>query len=348
MLCTPMIRNLNLYHCINTIAQRLVIATALVLWPYGLERCMAEGVVSVAGFAMAEVAMAEVAMAGSAIDGPPSVVDFARDVAPILRERCSPCHSGSGPKGGLDVTDSSALMGYIEAGNPAASSLWTDYLRQPAKSTDPKSTVMPPDGPLRGSELAVLQTWIQDGANWPSDFRFGDAPSSQARSENRSWLDRLYHSIGYFHPAMVHFPIVLFVLSAACAILSPFLGLRCQSTAFHCLVLAVLLSAVTAFMGWSFAYSKGYPAWNRMLATNASAGEQSFFYHRWLGTSVPILGAICVVVGMIGRRTKSGWMNTLWRVGAVVLGGIVGLVGHQGGYLVYGDLIQQAIEQWTK
>lgn len=82
--------------------------------------------------------------------------DFARDIAPILKNRCAECHSGAAPKGEFDVSSRDALMGYIEPGKPLESSLWTDYLTQPSKTKDPKSSVMPPRGPLERSELCGL------------------------------------------------------------------------------------------------------------------------------------------------------------------------------------------------
>ncbi|MCE2809415.1 MAG: hypothetical protein LW850_03335 [Planctomycetaceae bacterium] len=44
-------------------------------------------------------------------------VDFSKDIAPILREHCLQCHSGPQPKGGFDISDREALLGYITPGH---------------------------------------------------------------------------------------------------------------------------------------------------------------------------------------------------------------------------------------
>ena len=98
---------------------------------------------------------------------PTKITDFVRDIAPLLRDQCVSCHDGDKAKNGFVVGDRDALMGFVEPGDAAASSLWTDYLNQPSRDQDADSLVMPPDGPLNAMQLAVLKLWIDEGANWP-------------------------------------------------------------------------------------------------------------------------------------------------------------------------------------
>jgi len=147
---------------------------------------------------------------------------------------------------------------------------------------------------------------------------------------------------------MVHFPIAFYFLSGACAALSYFLGPRCQALAFQSLVLGAITSIATVLMGWSFAETQGFSAWTQLLDANATHEQQNFFMHRWLGTLTAVLGIVCVLAGLIARRTKSSKFNHMWRVGAIALAGLVGLVGHQGGELVYGDIFEKALEQLRK
>ena len=92
-------------------------------------------------------------------------VDFDRDVAPILSRRCIGCHSGSAPKGELDLSrKDDALRGgklgpAIQPGTIEVSQLWI------AVSND----VMPPGKPISPVERAVLKTWIEEGAVWGQD-----------------------------------------------------------------------------------------------------------------------------------------------------------------------------------
>jgi hypothetical protein len=91
--------------------------------------------------------------------------DFDSAVAPLLSERCLDCHSGSSPRGGLDLSRRrTAMIGGDEGevlvpGKPEASRLW-EYVA---------GDKMPPKKPLPASEKAILRSWIAAGARWGSD-----------------------------------------------------------------------------------------------------------------------------------------------------------------------------------
>jgi uncharacterized membrane protein len=269
------------------------------------------------------------------------ITNFARDIAPILREKCNSCHNGDNARNGFVVLKRDAFLGFVEPGKVSDSSIWTDYLVQPPKEKQPDSLVMPPEGPLKAPELALIRLWIEEGAEW-------SVIEQSVVESSPSIFRRAFLAIGYFHPAMVHFPIALFLVGGLCAFLSYFLGPKCQSTAFQCLTLAAFSSVVTVVMGWGFAETKGYPAWNKMLSYDATQEEINFFYHRWLGTLTALLGIACVFAGLIARRNKSKTWNNGWRLGTILLAALVGLVGHQGGELIYGDIFQKAIERLLK
>ena len=114
------------------------------------------------------------------------------------------------------------------------------------------------------------------------------------------------------------------------------------------MVFAALASVLTVVMGWSFAEIQGYPVWHKLLENNATHDEENFFYHRWLGTFTAAIGLVCVVLGLLARFYKSNRLNHAWRIGAIALAALVGIVGHQGGELVYGDIFGKAIEQLRK
>jgi uncharacterized membrane protein len=279
------------------------------------------------------------------------IINFDNDIAPILRDKCLSCHQGDTAKNGFIVSDKDALLGFLEPGNAGSSSLWTDYLIQPPVSQVADSLVMPPEGPLSVSELAILKLWIDEGADWPGDSEIGirkEVPIQPALGQPVSLGVKIYRATGYFHPAMVHFPIALYLLGGGVAFLSYFLGPRCKTTAYQCLVVAALTSIVTVVMGWAFADVRGYSDWNKMLTSDATHAEVNFFFHRWLGTATAVLGMLAVVVGLLARRYKSNALGHVWRLGAMLLAILVGLVGHQGGELVYGDIFEKAVEQLYK
>jgi hypothetical protein len=105
-------------------------------------------------------------------------IDFARDVRPILSDRCYSCH---GPdeatrKAGLRLdTEAGAKQPRgahipVVASNPAASEL----LRRVAPA-QPALRMPPPYSdrkPLTEAEVAILRAWIEQGAKWQSHWSF--------------------------------------------------------------------------------------------------------------------------------------------------------------------------------
>jgi ankyrin repeat protein len=102
----------------------------------------------------------------------PAKVDFARDVQPLLREHCIECHGPSQQMRGLRLDRRNDAMpnrvgangARIVPGNSSRSSL---YLRVSATQS---ATVMPPSGALRPEQIALIKTWIDQGANWPDEL----------------------------------------------------------------------------------------------------------------------------------------------------------------------------------
>jgi uncharacterized membrane protein len=277
------------------------------------------------------------------------LTDFDRDIAPILKNKCLSCHQGETAKNGFDISDRDSLLGFLVPGDTSSSSLWTDYLIQPPRTKQQDSLVMPPDGPLSTSELATLKLWIDEGADWPTDSAVGIQPLlGNSSSGSSSWISNAYAACGYFHPAMVHFPIALFLVGGLVSFLSYFLGTRCMSTAYQCLVVASLSSVVTVVMGWSFAETQGYPSWDKMLPSDATHEQSTLFLHRWLGSAVAVIGMIAVAIGLLARKNNSDRLHNAWRVLAIVLALMVAWVGHQGGELVYGEIFDKAMERLMK
>ena len=152
------------------------------------------------------------------------ISNFERDIAPILQDKCLSCHHEGKAKNGFVVSDRDAVLGYLEPGSSATSSLWTDYLTQPSRAESKDSLVMPPDGPMNPSQLAMIKLWIDEGADWPVGVVLGpQVKRDPMPTSDFSFAGKAFRAIGYFHPAMVHFPIALFLVGGVCAFLSYFL-----------------------------------------------------------------------------------------------------------------------------
>jgi len=275
------------------------------------------------------------------------VVDFSRDIAPILLKRCVECHEGEKAKNGFVVGDREAVMGFVTAGSAADSSLWTDYLVAPESTLTKLSLRMPPDAPLPAAELAILKTWMDEGASWPEGATLSDKPSEVASTEPSN-TPPWFRAIGYLHPAIVHFPIALLTIAALSVLVSYMFGERYTQFAFNCLVLGFLFSIASAVLGWSFAESRGYGDWSKMMSSSSSEDEASIFLHRWVGSAVAIVGVVVVIAGWRNGQSDGTRPGHFWRIGVLVLAVLVGWVGHEGGELVYGDLIGKAMSHFSK
>jgi Protein of unknown function (DUF1553)/Protein of unknown function (DUF1549)/Planctomycete cytochrome C/Concanavalin A-like lectin/glucanases superfamily len=92
-------------------------------------------------------------------------VYFDRRIGPLLVSRCFECHSGTKPKGGLDLSRrKTAIAGgesgrAIVPGSPAASLLWQRVA----------AGEMPPKKPLAADEQSLIKDWISRGAQWGTD-----------------------------------------------------------------------------------------------------------------------------------------------------------------------------------
>lgn len=95
------------------------------------------------------------------------VVDFVRDVQPILAKNCFSCHGPQKQKGGLRLdVKSFALAGGKEAAILPGKGADSPLIKN-VSSSDPDA-VMPPKGErLTAAQIDVLRVWIDQGAAWP-------------------------------------------------------------------------------------------------------------------------------------------------------------------------------------
>jgi hypothetical protein len=82
---------------------------------------------------------------------------YKADVAPLLKDACSSCHSGVKQKARLDVTSYDSVMKFVKAGDPDKSKLHNALLGKGAK-------MMPPKNPLADDQVALVRDWITAGA----------------------------------------------------------------------------------------------------------------------------------------------------------------------------------------
>src|SRR5437762_3235011 len=100
---------------------------------------------------------------------PRAVVDYARDVQPILAKNCVSCHGPDRQRGELRLDrKADALKGgdsgkAIVPGKPADSLLLKKVASADANDRMPKGR-----DPLTADQVRTLAAWIAAGANWPA------------------------------------------------------------------------------------------------------------------------------------------------------------------------------------
>ena len=101
-------------------------------------------------------------------------VDYRKDVRPLLQERCYACHGALKQEAKLRLDSGAAMVKgeVVVPGKPGESSLLD---RVSAKEDEGR---MPPEGhPLKPEQIALLKSWIEQGAKVPAD----DAPETDPR-----------------------------------------------------------------------------------------------------------------------------------------------------------------------
>ena len=103
-----------------------------------------------------------------------SKVNFLRDIQPIFAASCSGCHGEKKQAAGLRLDSKKiALAKVIIPSNPAQSELY----RRVAGLSD--QARMPMGGkPLSAEQIALIKTWIEQGADWPEDAQISN-PKAQ-------------------------------------------------------------------------------------------------------------------------------------------------------------------------
>ncbi|WP_273447810.1 c-type cytochrome domain-containing protein [Neolewinella agarilytica] len=118
--------------------------------------------------------------------------------------------------------------------------------------------------------------------------------------------------VGRFHPILVHLPIGFLLL----AVLMEFWpGDKLRPAIRISWVVGAAAAVAAAGCGW--------------LLANESGGGDTLWWHRWLGISVAILAVSGIFLTRKGGKTAKYF--------GVLVAGLLGLAGHQGGNLTHGE-----------
>ncbi len=135
--------------------------------------------------------------------------------------------------------------------------------------------------------------------------------------------------LGRLHPVLVHFPIGLLIAAVFLELIHALFGRergRPGGAGLWCVVLGALGAGAAAWAGWT----------NADVETHGRAVASLIETHRWLGIATCAVAGLVALLGL-GALRAPGKLTGVYRVG-VVLGAImVGVAGHWGGTIVFGD-----------
>lgn len=101
-----------------------------------------------------------------------SAVDYETQIKPIFENNCIDCHGPDKDKAELRVDQRAILIRGGDSGAPSIvpGNAAKSHLLDLIKGTDPDE-IMPPKGdPLKKSEIALIEKWIAEGAQWPGQM----------------------------------------------------------------------------------------------------------------------------------------------------------------------------------
>ena len=271
------------------------------------------------------------------IAGERTHADVGSEVREIFAVKCTQCHSADlpRPKGKfgyvLDLPRVAANPRLIVPSDPAHSKLW-----QQIESGD-----MPPDdakaGPLSDSEKQTIRSWIEAGAPGPAlsprqadsklpELAFGQTSLQIPRVHTLSFGRRLLRLAGKLHVLVIHFPIAL--IAAAAGVESWWMMRRSPGMSplvRFCILCGAAGALLAAVLGWIHAPFSGYE----------SSASGLLLLHRWAGViaaaGAVVAAALSELDGVRGRRSM------LFRATLFATALLIGVTGHLGGSLVYGD-----------
>ena len=123
----------------------------------------------------ASILAASLLLAGDAIAE--SLIDFNRDVRPILTKNCTTCHGGVMKAGGVSFLYRDEVLGKGESGLPVVVPGHPEKSEMIARimTTEDVVRMPPPDhhpDPLKAEEIEILTRWISQGAEWMEHWAF--------------------------------------------------------------------------------------------------------------------------------------------------------------------------------
>lgn len=254
-------------------------------------------------------------------------VDFEADIKPIFENHCIACHGEEDPKD-FRIDDKDEALGFVIEEDAESSELYAVLVDE-----DDDHRMPPPETakPLTETQIALVKTWINEGANWPDELgsEWNQVPLPAA---DESQLP--YRAAGSLHPALVHLPIGLLLAAGLFAFLSLRGNFVMSDCAYYCLWLGAIGAVFACASGWFFSEMKGYGTVGEIA--DVLDQDNSMFWHRITGIGATVF-AVILALFAANSRNKDPDDGLMWKLALILLAAGIGFVGHKGGELTHGE-----------
>ena len=135
------------------------------------------------------VGMVRSQVQGPKVDATPKI-DFAHDIAPLIKARCAECHTNGKYKGLVSMDTRADLLKskVVVPGKSAASEVVKRI------TSDDSEKRMPAKGkPLSPKEIALIKAWIDQGLAWEPGFTFKKSTYVASLKPRRPALRAIAH-----------------------------------------------------------------------------------------------------------------------------------------------------------
>ncbi len=129
--------------------------------------------------------------ANSAASSAARTIDFAKDIAPILKQKCFQCHGPMDPRGGLRLDTKLHAAAGANSGVPIlGGDLVSNGIFQRIISDDESFRMPRDDAPLSAAQIETIRQWVLQGTPWPDDVDSADADKSGFVTAVTAFVDR--------------------------------------------------------------------------------------------------------------------------------------------------------------
>ena len=256
----------------------------------------------------------------------------------------------------LESTADTAEDAVVEEPAQEAADSSSDSAESDAEEAD--ATASETETSEESSEVTETPTEDSDAENAEAMVDDTD-PSEQEATENETAVDsateesteaesydygalisRSPQFLAVTHPAVIHFPIALWVLGALFVVIGLVVPTWRQQIPMACLLIGTAGAIVASLTGWWYADLQGYAEWNEI------DWDDTLCRHRWIGVAMSIVALFVSLLALYSAKAESWFGGFLWRTGLILLALVACFEGHIGGELIHSTSIEEAFVEW--